>query len=230
MPKNKPPPAKKLERGERVARAALRILQETDVEVTEQLLLNGWKPTCSRGCTHCCHVLAVIGGAEAELLAQYLIATDTWAAALPALRTQALACKTGREMTEDVYWHARIACAFLGAEGECTAHGVRPSCCRYHIVFSDPWFCSYEANDHGTRVEKLDAPQAQVPVSMLSFEAGFSPTYFAPIPLAVLDRLHARLGAAVDVTGLPKPEVWGREFITHHKPEMVETLKALDRR
>jgi Fe-S-cluster containining protein len=77
---------------------------------------------CARGCAACCALRVEITDAEASLIAASLDPVR-------AERVVARAAEVGALPLADRL-RARIPCALLGDEGECTAHAIRPFVCR----------------------------------------------------------------------------------------------------
>jgi len=83
------------------------------------------KPDCRRGCSYCCSLPVVIYGIEAQILAKF-------ASRSRALKTRIAArARAGQGLSTEAYTEAKIPCAFLGDEGECTVYAWRPWGCRY---------------------------------------------------------------------------------------------------
>jgi len=80
---------------------------------------------CVRGCDACCHLMVRVTPAEVDLLLPRV--TEAIAARLRAN------AQTVRGMDAGAYRQARPRCAFLGADGACTAYEARPVRCRSHV-------------------------------------------------------------------------------------------------
>lgn len=98
------------------------------------------KPSCRKGCAHCCHITVGTTKREAELILDYMD-------------------KSGKKFTEDqlqrMSEQAKIPfldtltytlspfrkCAFLGDNNECTIYEVRPAACRNYYVMNPPEDC-----------------------------------------------------------------------------------------
>jgi len=85
---------------------------------------------CRRGCSHCCRVHVPVLCLEADTIAGYLLSslsTDD----IEELKRKLHYIKVhiaGYDEQERII--ANIPCGFLGSEGECTIHPVRPLVCR----------------------------------------------------------------------------------------------------
>jgi len=85
---------------------------------------------CRRGCSHCCRVHVPVLCLEADNIAAYLLSSLS-ADSLEILRKKLRYIKVhiaGYDEQERIV--ANIPCGFLGAEGECIIHPVRPLVCR----------------------------------------------------------------------------------------------------
>lgn len=79
------------------------------------------KATCSKGCSHCCHMDVHITSLEAEMIAL----------------TLGIPMRPGREMTTG---HTS-ACPFLAETGQCSVYELRPMACRMFHAFGEPKNC-----------------------------------------------------------------------------------------
>lgn len=85
---------------------------------------------CRRGCSHCCRVHVPVLCIEADNIAAYLLSSLS-ADSLEILRKKLRYIKVhiaGYDEQERIV--ANIPCGFLGGDGECTIHPVRPLVCR----------------------------------------------------------------------------------------------------
>lgn len=178
------------------------------------------KATCSKGCASCCHILALCTLAEALLIAEKLLMKPDWKAVLPKLREHALAAMNE---TTSSYAKKLIPCAFLTPEKTCGIYDVRPSCCRYYMVASDPAKCSALAVDKTVTI--IDLSLLEMEVWALNAEvckqAGLNELSTAVLPIIVL---HTMLliadGDAEEkkvleeaCKGIPTPPEWMFQFI-----------------
>jgi Fe-S-cluster containining protein len=107
----------------------------TSVEADEAAIgpRAGWDFPCRKGCSWCCHGLKIhIGAHEAILLAKTVRARPDFEATQERVRAAAAAFRTSSPAQR---WAAQPACPFLGDDGACTVHDVRPIQCRaYHSL------------------------------------------------------------------------------------------------
>jgi Fe-S-cluster containining protein len=144
--------------------------------------------TCTKGCAHCCYLLTTATLSEGLLIAEKLLVKPDWKALLPRLRESALAhCYEG--VSRVTYFEKKLPCVFLGKDNLCTIYDIRPACCRYHYVASDPAKCSPDDREGKTAVinlqmleEKVWALSAHLGKQALDLDVPF----VAPIPLLVL--------------------------------------------
>lgn len=80
---------------------------------------------CRRGCSHCCHIPALVFSSEAERIGQFVGRAPT--ILLPRAPEQLQ--QLGDRFTGE-------ACPFL-KDGECSVYEVRPFCCRQHHSLDD---------------------------------------------------------------------------------------------
>ncbi|WP_303851972.1 YkgJ family cysteine cluster protein [Seleniivibrio woodruffii] len=85
---------------------------------------------CRRGCSHCCRVHVPVLCLEADSIAEYLLSSLS-EESLETLKSKLRYIKVhiaGYDEQERIV--ANIPCGFLGSEGECLIHSVRPLVCR----------------------------------------------------------------------------------------------------
>lgn len=85
---------------------------------------------CRKGCSHCCHIAALISDVEAKRIGEAIgrkpVKTGAFPADVPAL--------------QDKYFG--VPCTFLKG-GRCSIYEVRPLACRLHFSMADDsFFCS----------------------------------------------------------------------------------------
>lgn len=129
---------KKRDRGIPLRRALPQLYEKLDA--LAQAAAHELGATCMKGCAHCCYQLSTISVAEGTVIAERVLAMDDWQDVLGKLRRAAVLHQHGGPSKE-----AHIAslqpCAFL--QGKlCSIYDVRPGCCRFHFVVSDPKNCS----------------------------------------------------------------------------------------
>jgi Fe-S-cluster containining protein len=146
------------------ATEATKALHESlDKQVKEGLEKAGIKPSCGKGCAHCCRLLCTATFAEGLLIAESLILGGQWKEWLPKLREAAL--KADYPGVEHVsYFKKKIPCVFLKDEA-CSIYDIRPSACRYHLVVNPPEHCS---TDSEGQVQIVDLQKVEYMVWGLS--------------------------------------------------------------
>ncbi len=188
-------------------------------------------PTCVRGCTACCELLALITWPEGVLLAEDLRERGEVERFLPALRDHAKRSSYAG-IDPASYWERRIPCAFLQPDGDCGVYAARPTTCRFHIVFSPRERCAARGPDEETLVTQVDeAPlQAQVMVPILKHcnEQGFREAFeIAPVPVMVLGALE-QLGELVGP--ILTPHKWFKKYGKHvwqeHRATMAKAVRG----
>lgn len=123
-------------------------------------------PSCSAGCTACCHIQVTLTDSEAEVLVKYLREKDV---------------KLDRELVlyqaengKDSLSHVKLpyekrACPILAEDGSCRAYEARPLVCRKYMVASPPWMCDMRLSEHSAIIV---VPGAEGAVSaMMALEA-----------------------------------------------------------
>lgn len=132
---------KSLSSGESPAGIIISLHSITDERVEEQVpQTEKAVMKCRRGCFHCCRVNVPVLAPEADVIAEYLktiLNTDE----LERLRAKLRYIKVniaGYDDQERIV--SNIPCGFLGEEGECIIHSVRPLVCR-SVVSADDSAC-----------------------------------------------------------------------------------------
>ncbi|MDA8230396.1 MAG: YkgJ family cysteine cluster protein [Magnetospirillum sp.] len=136
---------------------------------------------CAPGCGWCCHQQVGVSVPEAVAIARHV-------GALPRAERDALAERVGaadrrtRGLTTHGRARARIACAFLGADGRCLIYAVRPLRCRgLHSI--DAGFCADCHSD-------IDSMRAKL-------ESGLLAPVFLDVPAQLFDSALAGVLAAL---------------------------------
>lgn len=109
---------------------------------------NGRKPTCSKGCDHCCHILMFATVPEAIFT---LAVAEQEGLDVEAMKP-AILDQTADSLMPDMsltkwFTEKRRPCALLQADGSCGVYKARPTSCRVYYVVSDPSACAF---DHAT--------------------------------------------------------------------------------
>lgn len=92
---------------------------------------------CRRGCCHCCRVTVPVLLPEAVVIASYLrrnMDSDSLNALTERMN---IFCHDIAAYDEEERIAANKPCVFLGKDGECTVHSVRPFACRAVISADD---------------------------------------------------------------------------------------------
>lgn len=156
--------------------------------VTDDLLKTKFKASCTKGCAHCCYLLATITFSEGLLIAEEILQKKDWKDWIPKLR--AAAQRTDYQGISRVsYFNKGHPCVFLGEDKLCQIYDSRPACCRYHVVGSPPEHCSYLAPPT-TKTMTLDLRGLEEKVWELSMavvtQLHIQEMMVGPLPLMVL--------------------------------------------
>lgn len=185
--------------------------------------------TCTKGCVHCCHLLALATFIEGLLIAERLLSKPDWKALLPKLKESALH-NDYEGINKVSYFAKRHPCVFLDTkEKVCTIYEYRPSACRYHYVVSPPSQCSPDFPDGKTGI--IDLLQLEGEVWKLSSLVekqvlGLEVPVIAPIPIMVLycmelitrDDKDANETVRLACYNIPSPLTWLR----NHAHDIME--------
>lgn len=142
----------------RIGRKALRVLQETDKEISKRIEQYG--SSCTPGCNSCCSLVIEITLAEAFTIADHVLSDIALSSQLTRTLERfyeqlGLLSKDG--MSKRNYFLRRKPCAFLNTEsGRCSIYKVRPAGCRSYVVVSDPEKCSPDSKDTVKRHNNVD--------------------------------------------------------------------------
>lgn len=154
----------------------------------DEVLLKKFKATCTKGCAHCCYLLATITFAEGLLIAEKLLMGPDWKDWVPKLRDAAKKVDY-IGITRVNYFSKGQPCVFLGKDNLCQIYEYRPACCRYHVVGSPAELCSYLAPPTA-RTMTLDLRGMEEKVWELSMavvtQLGIQELMVGPLPLMVL--------------------------------------------
>lgn len=129
------------------------------------------KIACAAGCGWCCHQQVGISVPEAVRIARHLDSLPAAQAGLLRRNVRQTAQKVAA-LTPGQRARARIACAFLGADGSCQIYDVRPLRCR-GLYSIDRDFCIACHDD-------IDAMQAKL-------EQGLLRPVFLTVPPGIFD-------------------------------------------
>lgn len=116
------------------------LLLEAIDEVNNEAFANKLpKPSCTKGCSHCCHIRVAATEHEVDLILENLKFNN--------LEFDADDLKTLEEQSKiqtdaEYITSPHRKCVFLQDDGLCGIYQVRPSACRNYYVFSDPEDCN----------------------------------------------------------------------------------------
>lgn len=115
---------------EALADAAARAHVALDAAGASALARGATPPSCSAGCSYCCHVHA--DATVPELLAITRHLARTWSEPSRSALTARLALQVARveHLSDEERWAAKIPCALLDDAGRCSIYAARPLRCR----------------------------------------------------------------------------------------------------
>lgn len=173
----------------RLGRVTLAVYREADPVAEKAAKTMG--ATCSKGCSHCCHLLTIVTFPEAVAIAEHLLTDLQWQANLGGLLSklyEQINLLADPNLTRKSYFEKKIPCVFLGMNNECRIYPVRPTACRYHYVVSDPANCSHEAPEN-VETARIDLIALESKVwqeeSRVSRQVG-TPMFAAPLQVSLL--------------------------------------------
>lgn len=173
--------------------------------------------SCSKGCHHCCYLMAVTSLPEAMLLARWIDAQNRESYFLWVTKLL-LAAREVSTVTDDAEWFERQrACPFL-KDSLCQIYEIRPGCCRWHVVTSPVEQCSLAAGN-GARMlvyntSRLDNEAVRLATVIHDGNPQLGKLGVGPIPLAVLWALRfmtrgpQQLELEEAMQGLPTLHEW----------------------
>lgn len=188
---------------------------------TEKVLKTQFNSSCTKGCSHCCYLLATITFAEGLLIAEKLMVGPDWRMWLAKLRLAAQKVDY-TSITRTNYFRKGQPCVFLGEDKLCRIYDIRPACCRYHIVTGPPENCSFLAPET-TKTISLDLTALEEEVWKLSDAVGKylkrPDMMIAPLPIMVLacmviitpDDIEERAEVMKAIEGIRMPGQWMRD-------------------
>lgn len=113
---------------------------QTGMAFETEMRKAGVRPTCLKGCAHCCHHPFLITISEGLILYRWLSEHGKWTRQLKD-RIEDVKDKT-LGLTFDVWLMANIACPLLQPDTqECTAYEARPLHCQVTFSMGDPAMC-----------------------------------------------------------------------------------------
>jgi Fe-S-cluster containining protein len=155
------------------------------------IIADGEKVSCAKGCAHCCHLLVEVFWEEARELAKWVQSQSEQKREYWYKKIQANAADFEQLCSKRKHWRPYAEpfsdddmeftdglcdnyfgktlrpCTFLGEDGACQSYAARPSSCRLHLVTSDPDLCKADVEDDEDynvpdRVEELGDEVAAV--------------------------------------------------------------------
>jgi Fe-S-cluster containining protein len=87
------------------------------------------RTACSKGCSYCCHMRAVVTAPEVLRIAAFIETTFTFEDREALARRVAATDERARGMSDETWGSARVPCPLLVAN-ECSVYSVRPFDCR----------------------------------------------------------------------------------------------------
>lgn len=103
------------------------------------------KPSCKKGCAHCCHIRVAATEMEANVVIDYMNHND-----MNFNEEEVERLKKQAAISDDLEYmlspHRR--CVFLGEGNLCKIYDVRPSACRNYYVYNDPKDCDTYNTQH----------------------------------------------------------------------------------
>jgi Fe-S-cluster containining protein len=192
-----------------LVRALRELYGNLDVQVAEHI--KNQKVTCKKGCSHCCKLLTTIAMTEGILLADHVLRNMDWRKMMPKI------VELAKEHSYDGinlynFFSKKLSCIFLQDDQTCGVYDIRPACCRFHYVVSDPDLCSPDRP--GSVTATVDLRLAEEPVWKMNI-AAFGHPVMAPLPVMLLfcmvglsdgTVLQDELEAACE--GIPTPDEW----------------------
>lgn len=126
---------KKIPPGENRAHAVRKFV---DQGLVKSMKTQDLKPSCGKGCAHCCHIPVMITMDEGIVLWNYSRAKKI-PIDLELAKRQAEHDGTDRDFAQKPKSENR--CIFLGDDNSCRVYKYRPASCRKYIVFTEPEKC-----------------------------------------------------------------------------------------
>jgi hypothetical protein len=119
----------------RLQAAVVKFHRTVDAAISATIEGHGLALSCSRGCSHYCHLRVQVQPHEAFALADWLRRSfDATRLAEVTRRLEENVART-RELGEEGRKRSSLACALLAQDGTCSAYEARPSQCRrYHSL------------------------------------------------------------------------------------------------
>lgn len=142
------------------------LLDAMDREIAERLPkdAHAHRIACKPGCAACCRIEVRVTEGEAALMAYGALQLNA-----PPVAAR-LAAQAEQPNWDDIPPEFR-ACAFLGADNQCTVYAYRPGACRKYFTLDNPELCDTEKKN-GAQVINLIVPEAEVIASAMISRQG----------------------------------------------------------
>lgn len=128
--------------------ATLSLLKVVDSINEEELAKNPGRPSCDKGCSHCCFIQVGASPREIDLIVSHMEKKNIGLnnESMIRLHEQSL-IKDEKEYMMSMYRR----CVFLNDENRCSIYEVRPFACRNYFVYSEPEKCNTFTAEIGTK-------------------------------------------------------------------------------
>lgn len=139
---------------------------------------------CSKGCAHCCYILACATVGEVILTA-YCAQQNGHIVDNELVKHQTQAIFT---VESSLAWKkAREPCTFLRADNTCAGYAFRPMVCRTHTALTEPEFCAGYERKTAMLDTRRFAAERMVQMSVaINRQLDLPFIGVAPLPIAVL--------------------------------------------
>lgn len=97
------------------------------------------KPSCKKGCSHCCYIQVAATQIEIDYILNFLKDNDIQ---LTENQLDRLKEQSKINNNEDYILSVHRKCIFLSDKGDCSIYEARPLACRNYYVFNDPKLCN----------------------------------------------------------------------------------------
>ena len=126
------------------------------------------KPSCKKGCGHCCHIQVGASAWEAETILEFMKhkGMEFKKQDIEKLKAQATISNDSEYILSP---HRR--CVFLGQDNLCQIYEARPGACRNYYVYNDPEDCN-TYNDKASGRTLVDFDLNTMPVILTLMELG----------------------------------------------------------
>lgn len=191
----------------------LKVYGQLDGQVKQAIKGAGLKPSCKKGCSHCCYIMTAMHAVEGQVLAKAVMKMLNWREI--AQRAREVSFKV-MEFGHDrrAFFDAGVPCPLLDLKtNECVAYEQRPSVCRLYMVTSDPVMCS-PANSE-PNVQIINTSYFEARLMKFCIEVANGVLILAPIPLMLLFSLPKAARSPEEeaylrtlAEGLPDPVQW----------------------